>query len=250
MRYSNYHTHTVFCDGIDTPREMVEKAIELGLTELGFSSHSELCSDIDGYYETICTLREEYRDKISIKVGIEYDYYSDIDTSRYDYVIGGLHYLKKGDKLLALDMSEEEFLSNVDSYWNGDFYSLCEDYFETLSKIYEKTECDIVAHFDLVTKYNENDKLFDTSNPRYLNAADRALQTLIKKPVIFEINTGAISRGYRTSPYPAPRFIEELKRKGVPIILSSDCHNKNYLTKAFDEYYTLATLDKLPERKK
>ena len=39
----NYHTHTKYCDGKNTPDEMVQRAIELGFTHLGFSEHSS-CS--------------------------------------------------------------------------------------------------------------------------------------------------------------------------------------------------------------
>ena len=42
MRLSNYHTHTVYCDGRDTPEELVLEALRLGCPELGFSEHSWL----------------------------------------------------------------------------------------------------------------------------------------------------------------------------------------------------------------
>ena len=250
MSYSNYHTHTTFCDGKNTPEEMIEKAISLGMSELGFSAHSDLCPDIDGYYNATRELAKKYADKISIKVGIEYDYFFDVDTDRFDYVIGGVHYLPCGGKLSSLDHSEEWFLRTLNEYYGGDIYSLCEHYYETVAKLYEKTGCDVIAHFDLVTKYNEGDRLFDTANERYLNAARSALDELIKKPVIFEINTGAIARGYRTTPYPDKRFIDVIKSNGKPTILNSDCHNKDFLIESFDKYKHLATLDKLPMRQK
>ena len=250
MTYTNYHTHTTFCDGKNTPEEMVQRAIELGFLELGFSTHSDLCKDLEGYCREIERLKSAYHDKISIKLGVEYDYYFDVDTSRFDYVIGGVHYLKKCGKLLPLDHSQEKFLPIIDDYYGGDIYSLCEDYFETLSGVYEKTGCDIVAHFDLVTKYNEGDRLFDTSNPRYIKAAEGALRTLMKKPVIFEINTGAIARGYRTAPYPAKPFLDIILSGGGKTILSADCHDKDFLAESFDKYRSFATLGRLPERAK
>ena len=248
MIYSNYHTHTRFCDGENSPEELIVRALELGLKELGFSIHSDLYNDLDGYFSEISRLKEKYADKISIKNGVEYDYYFDIDTSRFDYVIGGVHYLEKNGKLRPIDYNEDLFLSLVNECYGGDFYALCEDYFKTLEKLYEKTHCDIVAHFDLVTKYNENDRLFDTKNPRYIKAAEHALLTLIEKPVIFEINTGAMAKGYRSTPYPAKNLLDILKGNGAKTILSSDCHDKRYLTHAFSEHQSLATLDKLPER--
>ena len=248
MRYSNYHTHTSFCDGNNTPEEMVQQAIALGMEELGFSAHSDLCKDMNGYCEEVLRLKKAYRGRISIKLGVEYDYYFDIDTSCFDYVIGGVHYLKKDGMLLPLDYTKEKFIPLADKYYGGDIYALCEDYYETLTGIYEKTGCDIVAHFDLVTKYNEGDNLFDTTHPRYIKAAESALRVLLEKPVIFEINTGVIARGYRSAPYPAPHFLEMLKTSGAKTILSSDCHNKEFLAESFDKYSGLATLNKLPKR--
>ena len=34
MMFSNYHTHTTYCDGADTPEELVLEAIRLGCPEL------------------------------------------------------------------------------------------------------------------------------------------------------------------------------------------------------------------------
>ena len=45
MMFSNYHTHTTYCDGANTPEELVLEAIRLGCPELGFSGHSHLAED-------------------------------------------------------------------------------------------------------------------------------------------------------------------------------------------------------------
>ena len=52
---------------------------------------------------------------------------------------------------------------------------------------------------------------------------------------VFEINTGAIARGYRTTPYPSDFILKEMKNADCKIIISSDCHDKNFLTNYFDE---------------
>ena len=49
------------------------------------------------------------------------------------------------------------------------------------------------------------------------------------------MNTGAISRGYRTAPYPQMEFLKEFKRLGFGAVLTSDCHNKDFLDCAFDD---------------
>ena len=41
MKYrQNLHTHTTFCDGKDTPEELIEAAIAKGFDSIGFSGHS------------------------------------------------------------------------------------------------------------------------------------------------------------------------------------------------------------------
>ncbi|MBR4427243.1 MAG: hypothetical protein IKS77_06025, partial [Spirochaetales bacterium] len=47
--------------------------------------------------------------------------------------------------------------------------------------------------------------------------------------------TGAMSRGYRSVPYPAKYILKRLLELKAPIILSSDSHNVNTICYAFDE---------------
>jgi histidinol-phosphatase (PHP family) len=43
-----------------------------------------------------------------------------------------------------------------------------------------------------------------------------------------------MSRGYRTTPYPAPIFLRRIAEKRGNVILSSDAHIKDRLTYGFD----------------
>ena len=40
MIKSDFHTHTTYCDGKNSPKEMVEAAYKNGFSAIGFSSHS------------------------------------------------------------------------------------------------------------------------------------------------------------------------------------------------------------------
>ena len=75
---------------------------------------------------------------------------------------------------------------------------------------------------------------------KYLSFAEKAVKKLVKYNVPFEINTGAIARGYRTSPYPSENILKMIKECGGKIIFSSDCHHKNYLECFFAESEALA----------
>jgi len=61
------------------------------------------------------------------------------------------------------------------------------------------------------------------------------LHSLSEKKKVFEVNTGAIARGYRTTPYPAPFILKEMHRLGCTVILTADCHDKRFLNCCYNE---------------
>lgn len=238
MTPSNYHTHTVYCDGRDTPEELILEAIRLGCPAIGFSGHAFTPFDpsycmspetTEKYVAEVRRLAEKYKDRIKVLCGIEQDYFSPMQTDGYDYVIGAVHYIEKDGAYLPVDESRERQIADVEKYYGGDFYAYCADYYRLVGRVYEKTRCKIVAHFDLVTKFNEDGDLFDTADPRYTAAADAALDALLPCPVTFEINYGAVARGYRKTPYPEPRILDTLQKRGARVVKTSDCHDKRFL---------------------
>ena len=98
-----------------------------------------------------------------------------------------------------------------------------------------RTHADLIGHFDLITKYNEKNALFDEESPRYLDAAFSALDALLETGRPFEVNTGAISRGYRSRPYPALPLLRRIAQKGGRVVLSSDSHSAKTLCAHFAE---------------
>ena len=164
MGLSNFHTHTTYCDGKNTPRELVEKAIELGCSQIGFSGHSytetgdksPYCMTLSGteeYKAEIRRLKQEYQDKIRIFLGVERDYFSKDTSKDYDYSIGSVHYVYLDGLYLPVDESRKTQIEIVEKHYNGDFYSFAEDYYALVGDIYNMTECDIVGHFDVVTVF-------------------------------------------------------------------------------------------------
>jgi len=240
----NLHTHTNYCDGKNTAEEMVLAAIGLGFETLGFSGHSQLecgkdwCMSEEGtlkYIEEISALKEKYRDRIEIALGIEYDFLSECDKAPFDYIIGSVHHVVKDGRIIPVDLKADSLVEAVGESYGGDFYTFTRDYYDNMYSLCERTECDIVGHFDLVTKFNEGGKLFDESDKRYKDRALDALECLLKKDVIFEINTGAISRGYRKTPYPAEFLLRRMAESGAMVMLNSDTHSRDSISCHFDE---------------
>lgn len=244
----NLHTHTTYCDGKNSAEEMVLSAIEKGFDILGFSGHSytpfdeSYCMSLENtrlYRKEIARLKEKYKDKITILCGIEQDYYSNQPVTGYDYVIGSVHAIYKevaGEGCyIYVDWDLDTIKEAVETVYAGDCLSLAEDYFHVISSVVRKTGCQIIGHFDLLTKFNEIEPLFDESHPRYQNACMQALQSLLKTGAIFEINTGAMSKGYRTTPYPSAFLLRQIYRGGGRIMINSDSHAADTLDFAFEE---------------
>ena len=111
---ANYHTHTPRCHHAKgTEREYVESAIEAGLQVLGFSDHGPyhfpggyegpakmLPSQLEDYAEQLLRLKEEYRDDIEIRLGLEAEYYPQLweahlrflEAFPIEYLLLGQHY--------------------------------------------------------------------------------------------------------------------------------------------------------------
>ncbi len=248
MIRSNFHTHTVFCDGKSTAREMVEQAIKLGFTALGFSGHvgGHECltpysmSDEShvAYLAEIKSLKEEYADRIKIYCGGELDLFSTADPKDYDFTIGSAHHVKKGENYLSIDESAETERYNVDTFYGGDFDAYCEDYFKAAVECVKRFSPTFIGHIDLPMKFAEINGR--TESPRYLEAARATVAELCKFNIPFEINTGAISRGYRSTPYPSESILRMIKSAGGRIMINSDCHHADWLDCGFSEAEALA----------
>lgn len=239
------HMHTTFCDGKNSPEEMIISGIKKGLKTIGISGHCNTGFDetycmtapvMKTYFEELQRLKKAYEGKIKVLCGIEQDYFAGKPKLNFDYVIGSVHYIHKNGCYLSVDHNESITINDVKEHYDGDYYAYAEDYYKLVSDVLNNTGADIIGHFDLVTKFNEGYKLFDETNPRYVSAWKAAVDKLLPYGKPFEVNTGAISRGYRTSPYPSLPILEYIKEKGGKVILSSDSHSAENICFQFDKW--------------
>ncbi len=246
MYKSNCHTHTNYCDGKNTAREMVEAAVDKGFVSFGFSGHSSMnakndwtmtCEGTKAYIKEINALKEEYKDKIDILCGIELDAdYADVNPEDFDYVIGSVHQLKKNGVVYDVDYTAEMLKKAVDEFFNGSFNEMSRFYYNSLADFVISTKVDVVGHIDLITKFNLDTPLFDENDAEYrrivFDVIDRILSA--KPDIIFEVNTGAMFRVGKKSPYPAEFILRYICEKGGRITLTSDSHSVVSLDFAFD----------------
>jgi len=240
----NLHTHTTYCDGALSAEDMIKSAIKLGGDSIGFSEHSYVPFDEDYsmaledtplYIEEINTLKQKYKGTIDVFLGLEMDYFTEKIPEGLEFIIGTVHHVEKDGKYVTVDGWAEHLVNMSNEHFSGDFYSMAELYYETIADVVQKTGANIVGHFDLISKNNDNGSLFDETHPRYITAAINAMEQVLDKCKLFEINTGAMFRRKKKEPYPSVFLLKELQKRGGEIILSSDSHSADSLYYKFDE---------------
>ena len=265
---SNYHTHTLWCDGKNTPEEFVAKAIEKGFVNLGFSSHSMLPSDdwdwvltsskIGPYRREILSLADKYKDRINVFLGIEADYVPGIsfpDRKTYEklspeYIIGSVHFVKsESGALVPVDHTPEILAKGIAEHFGGSVQKFIRSYFAAEREMVEKFDFDIVGHVDLVRKFNARAPYFSEKDAWYLEEIEKTAESVAASGKLVEINTGAISRKWMKDAYPSEPFFNMLSSRGVKFVLGSDAHSPEGLDESFDVFSAkYPAVEFVPER--
>lgn len=139
----------------------------------------------------------------------------------------------------SVDESPESLMKTLDEWYQGDKMQMVRDYYDTVVKHINQNQSKIVGHFDLITKFNEKQPWLDEEGTEYqaiaLQALNHVIDIIETYDGMVEINTGAISRNWRTTPYPNPFLLKQLKERDCPIIITSDSHETTTLTCHFPE---------------
>lgn len=242
---SSVHCHSTLCDGKNTLQEMASAACAQGLTTLGFSGHSHTPCDREycmtpqrtaQYKATIAKLKLEYKGKVDILCGIEWDQFSDDKLTGYDYWIGSVHYLRgpKTGKYYEIDFRPQDLKDCMDDEFGGDGLAMAEAYFASVAEVAARKP-DILGHIDLIKKLNCTGAYFDENSPRYKAAAMSALKAAAEAGCLLEVNTGGVFRGYRSDFYPSAWLLEEWKKLGGKVIITADAHSTDSLTFGYED---------------
>lgn len=252
---ANYHTHTTWCDGADSPRKVIQAALAKGFEAIGFSSHAMLPeADTDWvltpekaprYVREIRQLAEEFKEQITVLCGVEADYVpggANPDRATYaaispDYIIGSIHWVLSEDGArVPVDHSPELLAEGIRDHFGGSAEKFVRAYFHQQRDMVQKFDFDVVGHLDLVRKFNAKHPYFDERDDWYREEIGKTAAVVARSGKIVEVNTGAISRGWMDDAYPSEEFRTMLREKGVAFILSSDAHAADALDCAFDRF--------------
>lgn len=238
---SNLHTHSTFCDGRNTPEEIVLAALEKGFSSIGFSGHAYTPFDLrycmkntEGYIWEIGRLKEKYGKDIQIYLGIEEDLFAPVDRKAFDYIIGSSHYFRIGGEYFPIDSNYGYFKKCLELF-DHNALELADRYYTNFCGYIKARKPDIIGHFDLITKFDESEAQLFLNNAEYNRLAEKFITEAAAADCIFEVNTGAVAKGIRTSPYPSEDLLYVLKKLDAKITLSSDSHSIETLDFAFDE---------------
>ncbi len=227
---ANFHTHTFRCNHAKgTDREYVEKAIELGFTELGFSDHMpQLYPDGKGmhfqmdlsqvaeYVDSISALKQEYADKIKIYIGFESEYYKGITEKTLDFFRGyPINYLILGQHLLDDYRGETPLEATTDK-------TRLTRYVNSVISAIKTGKFSLIAHPDIIN-YTSEDEFYHGEMKRLCIAAKNA-------DIPLECNMlGTGGYGNRRRHYPSERFFRIAAEVGNEVIISCDAHEPEML---------------------
>lgn len=248
---TNYHTHTQRCmHAIGSDEEYVLSAIKAGYDELGFSDHGPWKYDTDfvahmrmplsqfeDYYDSISLLKEKYADQISIKIGLECEYYekympwleSFIKEKNLDYIIFGNHYYQSDELGIYYGRSthQEQYMSA---------------YVEDCISGMQTGLYSYLAHPDLFMRCNKEFTPYLKEQSYRICKAAKALNV----PLEYNLAGILFNEYYGTqNGYPNYEFFKIAAEVGNDVIIGIDAHDNEDIEKSQYREQAIQVLDEL-----
>ena len=245
--WSNFHTHSNYCDGKGELEDYLRSATAVGLEVIGFSSHAPLpfprpwCmkgEDLPRYLAEIESLKHRY-DTLTLYKGLEIDYIPGVMApsdfrAALDYTIGSVHFVDSFEgKYWEIDNTVEVFKEGLRNIFHNDIRGAVTRYLELTREMVLKDPPDVVGHLDKIKMQNSPDPFFEESEAWYREEVDKTLKAIRQAEVIVEVNTRGLYKKKTSTPYPGPWILERIRHLGIPVTISSDAHHPDDLTKEF-----------------
>ena len=262
------HIHSPYCPhgSTDSFEQYVDTAVSLGYEEISFTEHAPLPANftdptpdkdsgmnpdyLDPYITDLQKLKEKYKEKIKINIGLEVDYiiHFENETTKFlnkfghflDDSILSVHFLHQEGHYYCLDFSVEEFARIISIY--GDVDKVYNSYFETVKQSIRK---DLgpnkplrIGHMTLVHKFQK----------KYPCQADfstditQILDLIQDKKMTLDYNGAGINKQFCLEPYPSEWIVKEAAKRKIPLIYGSDAHISRDLNQGYSHLVPTITL--------
>lgn len=251
MRLYDQHLHSWFSFDCRTdPEANVRAALDRGLGGLTFTEHFDLhpeewptCTyDHDRYSACIGELRERYRGRIRVGLGIEVGYYAprmDDILERiqggpgcgFDLVILSFHHLDGRPIHLKEAWGGHNAESGTRTYLEGVLQGVrhCAALRREHGRVF-----DVLGHLDLAKRYTQ--RFFGrTAMEGCADTVEAILRACLEADLTPEINTSTLRQGL-TEPMPAPWAVRTYAALGgTALSLGSDAHLPESVGAGFDQ---------------
>ena len=236
------HTHHYRCGhAIGSIEDYIKQAIDYGMKYIGISDHSPyFYSDEDQLYPTIAmsksefphyvsevmALKEKYKDKIHVLLGVESDFFPEHmelyrDTYApypFDYIIGSVHYVK------GVNIFQK-------GRWDGltakQRVEVKDEYYHLIQQSAKSNLFQILGHIDAMKGFYPDFSNIET------DIIEKTLEIIGHEDVAIEINTSGKTKdcgGW----YPSDDILERALFYKVPVTFGSDSHVPERLCDEFD----------------
>ena len=248
--WTNLHTHSNYCDGKSSLKEVVESALSKNMISLGFSSHAPLpfrspwcmkMENLENYLLEIDQLKKDTQ-QLQIYSGLEVDYIpgkiSPLDfRKQLDYTIGSVHFAESfsDGRGWEIDGSEATFKEGYEQIFKNDIQAVIIRYFELTREMIDKGCPDIIGHLDKIKMQNKFTAYFDESEKWYRTEVIKTINIIRDSAAVVEVNTRGIYQKKTSTTYPSPWILELLHEQRIPITISSDAHHPDDLINQFPE---------------
>jgi histidinol-phosphatase (PHP family) len=241
MIKADVHVHSSFSTDSETAMEnQVKAAIAAGVNVLCFTDHIDYDYPESGtvydfnvaeYQREIERLREIYRKKIEILMGVELGmqkhlggcYKKLLDDYPFDFSIGSQHLVGGHDPFFSA-----VFEGRTDREVYREYF---EDLLEDV-RLFHSFDC--LGHLDYVVRYGRH-RAREYSYRAYADIIDEILKLLIRYNIAIEINTAGLRKmiGF---PNPHPLVLKRYREMGGTLVtIGSDAHKTAHVSCQFDE---------------
>jgi len=245
MILADIHTHTDFSTDSDAaPEAMLQSALDRGLTTYCITDHMDWLFPLDTtmflfdpkeYFAKLTKLREEWSDRIDLRIGVELGLRDEADVAEpvrlyyeallrdypFDFVIGSTHCVCHTDPYYPDYWQTRTGTEGVLRYLEAELWNM--EHYDGFQ---------VCGHLDYILRYVPGNRR--VSKNKLTELTDAILRTLVRRDIGLEINTAALRKNFPET-NPGAAIAARYKELGGSLItIGSDAHYPEHVAADFD----------------